>query len=305
MNQDLAVSFVRQIKEQGLVVPKLEISSLGGLSFVSAYNEKPQTIMANDASAGVDYNPDLAITKALVEYFERQVFAEGIQAKNPICARDHSDGVAAYPVSEANAKLQARENAYCEALERFVWAKWWDDTSIGHTAGSIEESRFWDNIKLRMTIEASRELLPIENITLIEPFFENRKYSVIIIFASIKGRGYISGGAASPAENRNQIVIRALAELIRHGIALVRFIETKRQPETFYEKRLLYFGMGQGNQLVDSRLKRTTKTVLKLPDLEFDDEIRSERIKNLIVAHRCLFIGQPPFVDGDLERLCL
>lgn len=305
MSQNQAISFVKQVKELGFQVPKLEISNLGGLNFVSAFTQKSDYVMDNEATAGVDYNPDVAITKALVEYFERQVFSDGISQDLPICSRRHSDGVAAYPTSVSGAKAKARQNAFSEALERFVWASWWDQNSIAHQLTKLEESNHLKNVKIRMTIEAFYELLDLENIFLVEPAFNNSEYSVLILLAKIKGLGYISGGAAGIIADKSETLIRALAELIRHGIGLLRFIETKQEPKSFYEKRLLYFGFGKGNKLVEERINCKGTEILALPNLEVDDEIKNEKIEKLIVTHRCLFAGQPPFVSGDLERLCL
>ena len=107
MNRNPAISFVKHIKENGFNVPKLQISALGELNFATAYDHEPTTIMANDVAAGVDYDPEIAVTKALVEYFERKVFVEGVIAKNPICARTHSDGIAAFPASHSAVSRRA------------------------------------------------------------------------------------------------------------------------------------------------------------------------------------------------------
>jgi hypothetical protein len=305
MSQNLAISFVKEIKALGFEVPKLQISNIGGLSFVSAYEEIPETIMANEASAGVDYNADLAITKALVEHFERRVFSEGVDQGDPICHRRHSDGIAAYPRSAKGAHSLARDNAYSEALERYVWANWWDDETIGFSSKPLEQTNFWGNVKLKMTMEQFSEIAPVESINVIEPFFESSDHSVLILFARIKGYGFISGGAAGSSKKRSEILIRALAELIRHGLALTRFIESQKEPVTFYERRLIYFGLGHGNQLVEDRLRKISENILRLPPLEIDSEIKSDKLGQLIATHRCLFRDQPPFVDGKLERLCL
>lgn len=305
MGQDSAVSFIKNIKEQGFEIPKLQVSSLAGLNFVSAYDHAPTTIMANEVTAGVDYNADLAVTKALVEYFERKVFAEGVINNDPVCERKHSDGIAAFPVSNPKAKFLARENAYYEALERFAWAKWWDDSSLGFSINSLDETPSGQNPKIKILLEKFSEIIPFDSIKVVEPFLNDKSARVSILFVSIKGYGYISGGAAGPTTKCGEIIIRGLAELIRHGIALSRFIETKRSPVTFYEERLLYFGLGHGNHLVGKRLSQNSNQILELPELEIDDEIISENFGKLVAVHRCLFQGQPPFVDGELERLCL
>ena len=202
MSQDSAVSFVKEIKNFGFEIPKLQIFSIGGLSFVSAFEVEPKTIMANEATAGVDYNPDIAITKALVEHFERKVFSAGVDRGEPICKRRHSDGFAAYPQSANGAKISARENAYYEALERFVWAKWWDDDKMGFSSEFIENTNFWRNLRLKTTIEEFNEVLPVDSVRVIEPYFESSGQSVLILFAKVNGYGFISGGAAGSSKKR-------------------------------------------------------------------------------------------------------
>ncbi len=305
MSKDFAVSFVKEIKELGLEVPKLEISRLGALTFVSAFSNRPTEIMANSASAGVDFGPDTAITKALVEHYERSAFAEGIKNNDSACERLHSDGVASFPNILLNAKQKARQNAYFEAFERYVWARWWDDSNVGHSIISLEESKFWKNMKIRMTVEAFKDLVPLETLFVIEPHTDNSENCVLILMGKIKGKGYVSGGAAGAVTNKNEIITRGLSELIRHGLAVDRFTKKNKKPETFYEKRLLYFGSGQGNSLVESRMGHNSDSKIEIPELEIDQEIKSENFGSLIYTHRCLFKDQPPFVDGELERLCL
>ncbi len=305
MSRGSSVSLVRGFQAAGIKMPKLQISNLGGLSFVAAFDETPTNIMVNEASAGMDFDPDLAVTKALVEYLERMAFLEGVGNQDPICDRFHSDGIAAYPRSNPDALALARRNAYSEALERQVWASWWDNESIGHRATDLSKGEFNDDPKIKLTMAELENILPIESTTVIEPYFDDPDHTLIILFSKIEGAGYISGGAAGPKNKRKETFVRAMSELIRHGIAMARFTSTKADPKTFYERRLLFFGSGQGNKIVEHRLNVQANETLRLPPLEIDSEIKSKKTDKLIVTHRCLFRDQPPFVDGKLERLCL
>lgn len=305
MARGLAVSLVESIQAAGLKMPKLQISSVGGLSFAAAFDGIPTTIMVNEASAGVDFDPDLAVTKALVEYLERMAFLDGIDNEDPICERLHSDGIAAFPLSNPEARFLARRNAYSEAVERFVWASWWDNKNIGHESIDLTQTDFLNEKKIADTMKKFENILPISATTMVEPLFDDPDHSLIILFSKIKGYGYISGGAAGLKTNRRETFIRALSELIRHGIAISRFINLKVDAATFYERRLLFFGLGHGNHLVEDRLNIKSREVLRLPELAIDDEIKSVKTDGLIATHRCLFVEQPPFVDGILERLCL
>lgn len=305
MAQNLAVSLVKEFQASGINVPKLQLSNIGDLCFAAAYDDTPKTIVVNESSAGMDFNPDVAISKALVEYLERKAFFDGISEKNPICDRLHSDGIAAYPRSNPQAGKLARQNAYSEALERYVWASWWDNENIGHDTMNLNQSSFGSDVKIANTMMKFNEILPLELTTVVEPFFDDSEHYMIILFSKIKGYGYISGGAAGIKNNRRETLIRAMSELIRHGIAIARFLETKVEPANFYERRLVFFGLGHGNAIVEHRLKLKYTNILLLPELVIDAEIKSKITDNIITTHRCLFKDQPPFVDGKLERLCL
>jgi hypothetical protein len=303
MSKTSVATFIQEIKQQGIEIPKLQISSLGGLHFVSAFDGDPKGIMVNEVAAGVDYDADTAVTKSLVEFYERKVFSEEIRNQNPICLRRHSDGIASYPAKIENCFELAKENALAEATERFVWAKWWDDHEIQFSTQKIEESIFWENSQFRGTLADFRKIISIDSLKIIEPKVKNTNFKVIILLAEIDGLGFITGGAAGLSEIT--VFIRAFSELARHGVGLSRFIKTKQEPMTFYEKRLLYFGLGEGNKAVNERLSLRSRTAVDLPDLEIDHRIKSNLYDSIIATHRCLFQNQPPFVDGPLERLCL
>lgn len=295
---------LERIKDLGLQMPNLEISKLGGLTFVSAFEKRPTEIMANFAAAGVDFDEEVAIIKALVEHFERLTFLEGIDRRFEICSRVHSDGVASFPTLDRNAKGKARNNAFMEAIERFVWAKWWDDENLGHDIFDLEGAMF-ANEQLSLSLSALRKLVPLEKIFVVRPWIENSQNQALILFGKLEGKGFITGGAAGSIADQSNTILRGFAELVRHALGAQRIEQGTATPQSFYEQRLEYFGLGKGDALVEARLKRVGCEKVMLPPLEFDGEIGSDEIGKLVYTHRCLFIDQPPFVDGALERLCL
>ncbi len=306
MGANLATSFVKEIQAQGSEVPRLEIANVGGLIFVTAFDQKSMAVMDNEAAAGVDFDPDLAVTKALVEYFERKVFAEGVHLGHPACQRRHSDGMASFPIIQGDAERWARQNALHEAVERFVWARWWDDPDVGFTRKSLNDFDFASTGGMKATLDEIFRILNLKSLDVVEPMFQGLNgVSVFILIAEVRDLGFITGGAAGLSHNPGGIVIRGLAELVRHGLALSRFQDGKAIPSTFYEKRLVHFGFGNGNWSVSERLNHFSKNRLHLPPLAVDSKIESPKFSSLIATHRCLFEGQPPFVDGELERLCL
>lgn len=298
-------SFIKKIKQEGHELPKLKISRLGELTFVSAYSEKPTSVMANNVTAGVDFEPNKATLKALVEFFERACFAYGVDHGDPICSRRHSDGVAAFPIIDTNATARARENAFNEALERFVWATWWDNSNIANDSMPIEKSQYWGSVNFKTTVKAFQKLVPLKSLVAITPIHSEKDHNVIILFGELQNGGFISGGAAGESKRNGTTIVRALAELVRHGLGVQKFRQTGIIPSTFYEDRLMYFGSGKGDALVYERLSSNGKEVVQIPSLALDSYIEAPPFKNIVYAHRCLFTDQPPFVDGRLERLCL
>lgn len=306
MNPEHALTlFIKKIRQEGHELPKLKISRLGELTFVSAYTEEPASVMANNVTAGVDFDPNKATLKAVVEFLERACFAYGVDHGNPICERRHSDGVAAFPIIDTNGSTRARENAFSEALERFVWATWWDNSSIAHKFIPIEKSQYWGSVKFKAAVKAFQKLVPLKSLVVITPLHSQKDHNVLILLAELLDGGFISGGASGESKQNGSTIVRALAELIRHGLGVQKFRNTGASPSTFYEERLMYFGSGKGDTLVHERLNSNGKEIIQIPSLSNDSNIDAPPFKNIVYVHRCLFADQPPFVDGRLERLCL
>ena len=304
MNSDQALErLLDLVKSNNVEVPKIQIADFGGLFCVTAYSEEPTTIMANDVTTGMDFDLSVATSKAIVEFLERRTFADGVASDDPICHHTDSDGMAAYPSFLDNCKEIARTNAYAEALERFVWANWWDRDDIGHTIEIFEPT----TLKYSFISDSFRFLqgiIDFKQIYLLRPNHNSKDFDVSILFLETKDGGFISGGAAGPLASSESVLTRAFSELIRHSIAIERFLSSKRQPETFYEKRLVHFGNGKSNEVVWQKLNRVSNGVVNLPALEVDSKL-SGNYESIIYSHRCLFKDQPPFVGGSLERLCL
>lgn len=62
---------------------------------------------------------------------------------------------------------------------------------------------------------------------LVTPLHSNREQHVLILVSELKNGGFISGGAAGPANKNGETIVRALAELIRHGLGLQKFSEIR------------------------------------------------------------------------------
>ena len=114
----------------------------------------------------------------------------------------------------------------------------------------------------------------------------------------------LSGGACGATGNTLETIERAFAELYRHILATEKYKRNPAPVNTFYEKRLLYFGLGEGLKMVRERISRNGANEVQLPELKFDQRVPGH-IDNIIYVHRCYFHNQPPFVDGPVERFCL
>ena len=299
-----------RLKENRALPKNIDWSQIGRMNIIAAYNENredlEQNIISESVFTGMDANADLATIKCLVEMVERMAFDEGFINKHPACQTDFSDGFAAYPRAFSlfnNSKDMARRNAYQEAIERYVWATWWDHPEYTHHIKDFDS--FTPGTK--SLINKINELIPIEGLYQITPDFVNQEnISLSIFFAFLKNGGVVSGGACGLKKNHLLTNQRAINELFRHSLGLYKSLNMSLKPRTFYDERLLYFGSGQGRKIVEERLflKTDSPNPIQLSALKFDHEI-PHSLEEHVIVHRCFFENQPPFVGGRLERLCL
>ncbi len=305
MGQDEISILLNRLKASGQLPANLQKSEFESVYFFNCFNEKRSSIVSYGVSTGVSEIESVAVMKALVEWIERLAFHEGASKGILACQTENSDGFAAYPYFRSNglnfATNLARKHAYTEALERYCWATWWDK----RTQAVVD-------FKVKPRSKPSLDLLklvnsytPLNHLIAIIPVVEGlSEFKTIILFGELKSGGYISGGAAGNVGDDEQIIFRALSEMARHSIGLNKTMNQNLLATTLYEERLLFFGLGQGNSLVTERLENSSSTPMVLPDLKFDVSI-NHSFADVVVVHRCLFDNQPPFVGGDLGRLCI
>lgn len=299
---DFLKRFTRDLKDRGAFPRNLRLASIGPVSIASVYDEEPTETISEKVFSGMDFVPEVAILKGLVEYVETRAFHSGARRGLDSCLTERSDGFAAFPSGAAvDAGEHARRNAYHEALERYVWARWWDDPAISFKMAN-EPANGESAVGILMA--ELTKLLPIQSTVRVLPnYIGANSGQVVLLFAFLKPFGVISGGACDL--DPEVAAFRATCELIRHGIALTRMREMASSTETFYERRLRYFGTTpEGDARVRSRLAADGRSVLQIPSLAID-EVVGHDLSDLVRVHRCLFEGQPAFVGGDLERLCL
>lgn len=295
---------LRELKLRGEIPKKMDVTQVGQRYWFVNYDDKTESIMSESSFAGFSSTPVIAMLKSLSERMERIAFGEGVVNGLAACQTERSDGFAAYPRFYPDSSRKVRESSLAEAIERYVWSTWWDSPNYAHEIKSIEEvSR--DKNFLRYASEV-KERCAFENIQVVIPSIKNADgFQVLIFIGFLKEGGVISGGACGRKSlNDVETSLRALDELLRHGLAIQKIKKLSLKPNTFYERRLVFFGSGLGDESVLKRLHSVGNTAIVLPDLLHDIEI-SHKNSDLFVVHRCLFKNQPPFMGGEVERLCI
>lgn len=296
-------SLLKELKLRNQLPKNMDVSKVGDRYWFVCHDEDKSKIISENSTTGFADDGNIALLKALSERVERLAFRAGYENKITSCMTERSDGFAAYPLFYENADLKARDSALAEAVERYAWAKWWDDQTIAFKLESIGNSASKHSIS--PYVATVRDQCGLEEIFVIEPMIENSNgLAVVILFGRLKTGGFISGGACSSVNDTKQVLLRSLDELYRHGRAVEKIQLENVEPVTFYEKRLAYFGLGHGNQLISKRLEAKGTKLISLPQLEIDEVVKHE-LNDLFQVHRCYFENQPPFIGGALERLCL
>lgn len=291
-------SIVEGIRQKTSKKVHVEIVPLNGLYLANVFLDKSDKTISDSTFTGVGAQPELALCKALVEMVERSAFKEGAFRGDPSCNTQRSDGFAAYPMTwniPFYARKVAKENAYNEAVERFGWATWWDDSSLGFDSSTYDIS----NVDMDPFGLGS---LDISRIVLVKPLLSSPKSELQIFIAFLEGGGVVSGGAAGKPQSWKITRVRALSELTRHILAVKKLQNTA--PTDFYEKRLRFFASHDGQKLVEDRLLCVGEEKIRLPPLCVDSGVNHSLDKHVYV-HRCLFQDQPAFIGGHLERFCI
>lgn len=297
-------NLLRDLRSRGELPKKMDVTQVGQRYWFVGYDNKIDSIMSESSFAGFSDTPVIAMLKSLSERMERLAFGEGNIAGINACQTARSDGFAAYPRFYPDSSNKVRNSALAEAIERYVWSMWWDNDNYAHEVKNIEE--VFNDKKILQYASEVEERCGLKNIQVIIPNIENSNgFQVFIFVGFFKNGGVISGGACGvKGFNDVETSLRALDELLRHGLAIKKIEKLSLKPDTFYEKRLVFFGSGLGNELVLKRLHSKGQKVIVLPDLLYDLEI-PHRNSDLFVVHRCLFKDQPPFMGGAVERLCI
>lgn len=292
-------AFIKAVKLKDLFPKNVQISEWRDWTLVSCFDKATSSVISESVSMGIDKNPETALFKGLTEYLERRLAKA---SQDPIVRlTERTDGFAAFPVlngQQERAQAQARRNALDEAVERLMWATWWDDDSVTFSTNSISSS------PIAQDLQALTDQFDLARVFEVQVDDAQNKYRLSILVAESKGGGFVTGGAASEINAKEKRFVPAFGELLRHLLALEQIRTLSDSELSFYEKRLSGFGSGRWGLAVRQRLSTVGNYRVELPSLVVDREVQQEA-PDLVKIHRCLFTNQPIFIGGPLERLCI
>ncbi len=249
---------------------------------------------SGQAFGGTASDKELALNKAVSEYVERQAMIEYFSTQNELASID-SSGFAARPYGLVPwlTKLQVRNTARLEAMERFYGSAWFHNLQIGHTVIDLETNRLplFRNLGLHSKFS---------NICLVQintPHWED----VLILVGLLPTSGFVVGCAAGWIWNRGQTLYRAAVELMRHA-AIVKSILTHDLPvESEYTNKLIYHATGAADGPLRNRLSIKGTSSCDKPEVEVDESVPHRFAKHYYV-HRFIFKNQPK-IFASLESL--
>lgn len=293
-----------ELHRRGLLAPKLVMSSVGGITHVSLSSGQVPAGMFYDAVAGADADPDVAVLKCLAEYLERMAFQEYCEREK--LSEDGTTGFAAFPsvwTSRKTAAARARENAYCESLERYAWNYWWDHDDVALETTEIDVvAPSALSTSCGSWVHALIEEAMVKRLLYVVPRMYSEEHEVVITFAEDDRRGVAAGGACGRIGQRDAVLSHALGELFSHLCTVRRSRETGTLPVDLYERRLRFFGIEGGCCILWDRLNRRGDRAIAVPQLAVDCSIEFS-LSDLACVHRCLFRGQSGVFEGPVEKL--
>ncbi|MES2802752.1 MAG: hypothetical protein V4654_09695 [Bdellovibrionota bacterium] len=293
---DVLSFYLSELEARNLMPAHIEAAEWFGWTLVSCFDTKSSEYISESVRMGIDQDKETAFLKALTEHCER-ILSKNTPEKS-ITSYGRSDGFAAFPILDQNinvATLRGRENAYNEAVERYLWATWWDNLdisfSISPTSSAINGTQ---SLIDQFNLEYIKEVQ-------IKDSSENQCLSIFL--AKIINGGYVTGGACSLVGD-NRRYTQAYGELLRHLFVTKNNQSIAHSNLSFYEQRLFSFASGKLNHIVENRLHCIGSKLIELPELVLDTCVKHEH-SDLIYLHRCYFENQPVFMGGNIERLCI
>lgn len=297
-------SLLRKLAGLNFSPKNIELSTIGCYHFGVAFDQRDNRFISNLSAGSQGKNVDLVIAKSLSEFIERKAVFKNSQKYADFPDGKSSTGYAAYPIGFGFYKSKTRETAYREALERFAFVHWWKDLSLHYEIESIEIERFCAKFGSDKLFDSISNVV-VERIDIIKPSTtQSSIHTVIILIAHLKGNGFMSASACETVGKFNEGIDRCQGELFRHLHAWSRMKTENLAVEGIYETRIAHFGCGLGSKSVIDRLNKNGLKTLAIPNLVLDSKVDHDAEKYFYV-HRCLFEGQPNFMDPLEITFCI
>lgn len=282
----------------------IELGKIGPYFVVNIFDKKQSDLefLAGEVSTGMNEIAEVAWLKGINEWIERKAFLEN-KDRTPNRFVRESDGCAAFPhfiIGKKTAESRARTNAFNEALERFVWSKWWDQNSSADIKILDKTSLYM--ITLTSVLES--KIVPEKLYVIVPKFLGYSEKIVIVLILSLSGGGFISGGAGGEKNQTKATFERAFVELLRHSLGYCRMLNSSTSPISFYDRRLSFFARGCGDHLVWERISSKSDKVVEFSDIEYDS-VLDHSLQDISTVYHVQFKEPPYFLEGPLDRLCL
>ena len=238
--------------------------------------------------------------KAVVEAVERWAFfsySTDLPEQAGINIDASSNGFAAIP-TDMGQKVASR-NAYCEALERWVLNRIWDNGNIPLERPELRSRVLGDMLK-PLCVEASCFSTRISTEELGGAVPPVAHFCLCLLRTRLGGA--ISGAACSSTPEL--AIERAALEAYLHAVAFERMLARRLSVfESVIEKRLFHFArMQKGYEIVSDRIEiAASANLLKSPPVLFSKNLPGPWNPEISV-HRVLLCDSKPILDGGLER---
>lgn len=240
--------------------------------------------------------------RALTEAVERWALAyyRKFPEKAALDVDGTSTGFAALP-SDFN-KKDLYENAYCEAVERWILNAVWDAGGIGLLPAGLNNQVLQGLFKRfpgRLHGFTTRMPVPAPS-----PIGSPMVFFSLCLFETAEG-GVVPGSACGLDESK--VMDRAMAEAYMHALALSMLKKKVRcEPEDILEKRILYFGgRPTGFSEVKERLASApARKKPEIPKVIFFKELEGPWNPEINIV-RVVLEGSVPFLCGGEDRFVI
>ena len=231
------------------------------------------------ACAGaMDKNMDLAVGKAISEYIERLVNWTNPEAFSGFSPHyRESTGMAAYPRLSYGTVAKARRHALEDATERFCFQEFQLSDEVGW---SLEA---YDDDPALMGVP------------------ENEIFKIIYLFPKVRSSlkfcicvGYLGDNGIVPGTacdtSKAKVSEQAFSEMIRQYIIAKNVLAGHLPEEGNYLRKLMKDVRG-GRQNFERRIAHNALGAIRLPKLEFDQEV-DHGFQSDYVVYRAMYKGQ-------------